>query len=407
MEFYKTAESVSVGHPDSCMDYIVNSILDAYLTLDPQARVAIDGVAKNKYITLGGEITSDAEITDEDIKDIIKRCLKEIGYEYEPEITLHIYQQSPDIAQGTNEEVRGAGDQGTITGYARSDLDYMPLEKAMADRLVRKMFLEKRKEYPFIKSDMKSQVTLKYNITESEENHFASIFIDTVVFACQHTEDADPEQVEQVVKDAFHEICRELNIPIPAFENTKFIINGTGKFVLGGPEADSGEVGRKIVVDAYGVSVPVGGGTYNGKDPSKVDRSAAYYARWVAKNVIASGLADDCLITVSYCIGLPQPISIDYEFFGTTKCDYNVLVQACNEIFDFTPANMIDELRLRQPIYATAGLMSHYGQTDKTGLDGNVISISWEQTNKAEELKEKVQEILDNSYSNEGGKENE
>ena len=376
---YKTAESVSTGHPDSCMDYIVNSILDAFLQQDPTSRVAIDGVAKDKYITLGGEITSQADISDDDIKEIITKCLQDIGYTYTPEITLHLFQQSPDIALGTNDEVAGAGDQGTITGYAvSSNPTNIPLEKALADKLVQKMFLNKRPSYDFIKSDMKSQVTLKYDND--------SFIVDTVVFACQHTEEATQVQLESIVYDAFTEACDELEIPSSLYENTKFIVNGTGKFILGGPEADSGEVGRKIVVDSYGVSVPVGGGTYNGKDCTKVDRSAAYYARYVAKNLVATHLVDECLITISYCIGLSNPISVEYEFFDTNRIPKEQLINACSKVFDFTPANMIQELNLKSPIFATAGLMCHFGSTRKTSLDGFTITIPWERTDKVDDI---------------------
>lgn len=689
---YRTAESVSVGHPDSCTDFIVNSILDAYLEQDPHARVAIDGVVKDKYITLGGEITSTANITDDDIKDIIRTCLIKIGYEYTPEITLHLFQQSPDIALGTNDEVGGAGDQGTITGYAcSSNKTNIPLEKALADKLIQKMFLIQRPAYDYIKSDMKSQVTLKYN----EDGTYV---VDTVVFACQHTEDAKQEDIEAVVTNAFIQVCKELEIPIGALYDYKLIVNGTGKFIIGGPEADSGEVGRKVVVDAYGVSVPVGGGTCvdedtefltptgwkkisnyqqgdlvaqwdnfnlqfvkpyayieqpaetmyhfkspksidmvlsenhdivyvstkgninkkrvkdlleqhnykikngfhgeiplifnydggsgltltddeirlqiafcadgcminesnpfmnlkrdrkkqriiellnrtntrftqsdykdgysrfrftppiltksikdallgankhqlsiikeelpkwdgdnislyrttnkedadfaqfvfmhdgtqvdisvddrvgrirdgyetksicysvypntrtthslrngnisienyktdmmycftvpsgmlllrrnnkifvtgncNGKDCTKVDRSAAYYARYVAKNIIAAGLADECLITVSYCIGHAEPISVEYEFFNTNRCPAEQIIKACNKVFNFTPANIIKELDLTKPIFATAGLMCHFGQSTKVSLDNQEVTIPWEQTNKVQAIKD-------------------
>lgn len=387
---YKTAESVSTGHPDSCTDYIVNSILDEYLAQDPNARVAIDGVFKNTYLTLGGEITSTAKV---DIPEVVKRCLKEIGYDFEPDITLHIYEQSPDIALGTNDNVGGAGDQGTITGYACNDNGAMiPLEKALADALIRDMYFNKRQLYKFIKSDMKSQITLHYD----EEGNFT---VDTVIFACQHSEETDEETIKQIVIDSFIEVAQDFNLTLGAITDTKYIVNGTGKFIIGGPEADSGEVGRKIVVDSYGVSVPVGGGTYNGKDPSKVDRSAAYMARYVAKNIIAANLADECLITVSYCIGHADPISVEYDFKGTEKAPTQAIIDACNELFSFKPADIINTLNLKQPIYAQAGAICHFGLENKPLITNpdDTVSIPWEQIDKATELWETVKYHIHNN----------
>lgn len=386
---YKTAESVSVGHPDSYMDYVVNSILDAYLTIDPDSRVAIDGVVKNKFITLGGEITSKAELSDEYIIELIKKATKEIGYTFEPEVTLHLYKQSPEIAMGTNDEVGGAGDQGTITGYACNTNESMvPLEKALADALIKDMYFHQRKVYnstkgDYIRSDMKSQVTLHY----LDNGEFE---VDTVIFACQHSEDATEEDIRQIVIDSFLNVAENFNLTIGSIENTKYIVNGTGKFVIGGPEADSGEVGRKIVVDAYGVSVPVGGGTYNGKDATKVDRSAAYMARYVAKNIVAADLADECLITVSYVIGHADPVSVEYDFKGTEKVDKDKLIKVCNSLFSFKPADIINKLNLKKPIFATSGLMSHYGSLIKFGLTNDKVIVPWEETDMTEILIESV-----------------
>lgn len=382
-----TAESVSPGHPDSYMDYIVNSILDAYLTQDPDARVAIDGVVKNKYITLGGEITSTAKISDENIVNIIKRCTEEIGYEFEPEVTLHIYKQSPDIALGTNDDVGGAGDQGTITGYACQGPRNIPLEKALADEIINHTFMDIRLNHKFMKSDMKAQVTLKYDESGKPS-------VDTVVFACQHSEDCDDLELKDIITRSITWVFNEMKIP---YTNCTYIINGTGKFIQGGPEADSGEVGRKIVVDAYGVSVPVGGGTYNGKDPSKVDRSAAYYSRYIAKNLVESGLVDECLITVSYCIGLADPISVDYDFFGTEHYDKDIILKVLDRVTDYRPKAMIKQLRLKRPIYAVSGLIGHYGLPRKLGLDfQTLVTIPWEQTDLVSAIHESLEFILHN-----------
>ena len=385
---YRTAESVSCGHPDSCTDYIVNSILDEYLAQDPNARVAIDGVFKSTYLTLGGEITSTAKV---DIPEVVKRCLKEIGYEFEPNITLHIYEQSPDIALGTNEEVGGAGDQGTITGYACKGPRNMPLEKALADEIVRLMFTRTRLIDDSIKSDMKSQVTLHYD-------NDGIPHITTVVFACQHTEGTTQEHILSLVQASTLNAMERCELDVEEFGNIRFVINGTGQFILGGPEADSGEVGRKIVVDAYGVSVPVGGGTYNGKDPSKVDRSAAYMARYVAKNIIAANLADECLVTVSYCIGHADPISIEYDFYGTEKAPTDAIINACADVFSFRPADIINTLKLKQPIYAQAGAICHFGLADKPLITNpdDTVSIPWEQTDKAIDLWESVKYYIHN-----------
>lgn len=370
-----TAESVSPGHPDKVMDYIVDSILDEILMNDPNARVAIDGVFKDKYLTLGGEITTTAKVNYE---EVIKRSLLELGYNDLSEnvdITLHLFEQSPDIALGTNDEVGGAGDQGTITGYACNDNSRMiPLEKAIADEIMRVLYFDARVNYSFIKPDMKSQVTIEY----SDDG----VKVHTVVVACQHEEGVDKETFNSVITDAIKAALLHFNMTLG---DAKVIINGTGEFTIGGPEADSGEVGRKIVVDAYGVSVPVGGGTYNGKDASKVDRSAAYYARYIAKNIVSAGLVDKCLITVSYCIGLPKPISVDYNFFGTEHYDASEIIKAVESITDYSPKGIIDKLRLKSPIYSTAGLISHYGLFSKLGLDfSTYINIPWESTDLVE-----------------------
>lgn len=376
---YKTAESVSCGHPDSYMDAVVNHILDAYLEQDPNTRFALDGVVKNKFVTLGGEITSTAKV---DIPAVAREVTELIGYDFTPEVTLHVYEQSPDIALGTNDEVQGAGDQGTITGYAcTGNPRMMPLEKALADELIRVMYINKRGEYDFIKPDMKSQITIYYN----EEG---LPILDTVVFACQHTTAADHGALLPILKDAIQEACDRLEVSNN--EEAKIILNGTGLFIIGGPEADSGEVGRKIVVDAYGVSVPVGGGTYNGKDATKVDRSAAYMSRYVAKTIVNAGLADECLITVSYVIGHKDPVSIDYDFKGTEHFNKELIAKACNELFSFKPADIIKRLELTNPIFGPASIVSHFGLKFKGSLTGDsYVRIPWE------DVEESTTQLLD------------
>lgn len=389
---YRTAESVSTGHPDSLTDYIVNSILDAILEQDKNSRVAIDGVFKDKYLTLGGEITTTANIN---YKEVVKEALVSVGYSSLAEelvLTTNIFEQSPDIALGTNDEVQGAGDQGTITGYACSgNIGMIPLEKYLADSIMRRLFTEERFEYPWMKPDMKSQVTLRYEDGRP--------FIDTVLVAVQHDESVSHEQVKLDIRDILEQLWVDLNLPSEMYCSVIYIVNGTGLFTIGGPKADSGEVGRKIVVDAYGVSVPVGGGTFNGKDATKVDRSAAYYARYVAKHVVSTGLVDECLITVSYAIGHTQPLSVqfDLKLDGKPVSDFisQPLIAACNQIFDFSPKNMIEELYLKEAIYADTCVISHFGTKFKRSLvDNEIITVPWEDTPRLQELKDSFKMAL-------------
>lgn len=391
---YKTAESVSLGHPDSLTDFIVNSILDAYLEQDPNSRVAIDGVFKGTILTLGGEITSEAIV---DIPALVKKCVKSVGYTWEPQVVLHLYPQSPDIAQGTNDEVSGAGDQGTITGYAcTGNHTNIPMEKALADELIRQLYFVQRKKFRYIKPDMKSQIT----IHKDEEGN---TIIDKVVVAVQHSDTSSTKDLVFPVKTALQDTMAVFNIPYNNYKDAETIINGTGQFIIGGPEADSGEVGRKIVVDAYGVGVPVGGGTFNGKDCTKVDRSAAYMARYVAKSIVNANLADECLITVSYCIGLLDPISINYDFKGTNKVPEEAIIQACENIFSFRPKDIIQRLGLKSPMFATAGMIGHFGLLTKKSITSQLeITIPWEDTEKSsQELYEEVKSIIPEYWNEE------
>lgn len=377
-KYFSTAESVGPGHPDKVMDFIADSILDAIFKEDPNSRVAIDGVFKDKFITLGGEITTEAKV---DYEKIVKESLFNLGYEDLSKNvvpTFNIFEQSPDIALGTNDEVGGAGDQGTITGYATSETSqFIPLDKLLADEVLRKLYFDVRPNYSYIGPDMKSQVTLLY--TNGVPN------VHTVVVACQHDKDYNKDEFKRVIRNTIMEVISENKV---SSKDVKIIINGTGEFTIGGPEADSGEVGRKIVVDAYGVSVPVGGGAFSGKDPTKVDRSAAYYARYVAKNIVAADLAKECLITVSYCIGLNKPISVKYDFRGTERIDKELIENVVNSIVDFSPRNMIETLRLRRPLFATSGIIGHFGKQSKLGLDFTTwVPIPWEQLDLVDNIK--------------------
>ena len=402
-----TAESVSLGHPDALTDFIANAILDAYLAKDPHARVAIDGIFKGRFLTLGGEITSKVEVN---ILEIVNLCLEKVGYPDALElVTTYFDQQSPDIALGTNDKVKGAGDQGTITGYACTGNPlFMPLEKALADELMRELYFTTRQQYPWLGPDMKAQVTLHYEssdvaspISSRENNDLDSSrsgdnskvrllnpkpVIDTIIIAAQHTEKITRREITRVVEHAIHDVMKRFAISHEHYKNAEIIINGTGKFTIGGPAADSGEVGRKVVVDAYGVRIPVGGGTFNGKDATKVDRSAAYMARFAAKSIVAAGLADECLVTVSYCIGKVEPVSVNYDFFGTAKIPEAKIIEAATQEFSFRPSEMIRRLNLRQPIFATAGQICHFGKTVKTSiLTGEKIAIPWENVAEAVE----------------------
>lgn len=378
MRILLTAESVSPGHPDKLMDYIVDSILDEILAQDPNARVAIDGVFKGEFLTLGGEITTTANV---DYESIARRSIREVGYTELADncgITLHISKQSPDIALGTNDEVQGAGDQGTITGFACSDCDAMiPPEKALADELVRRLYFDYRPRYDFIGPDIKTQVTL--SVREDGEMN-----LNTIVVAIQHTKGTDKKKLEDVVIECINSMTEKSNIITD--DDFKLIINGTGEFTIGGPEADSGEVGRKIVVDAYGVRVPVGGGTFNGKDPTKVDRSAAYMARYVAKSIVSADLASVCNIAVSYCIGKADPISVYYDFYGTNKYPVDMIINEIEKLVSFRPADIINTLGLKKPIYSTTGLVGHFGLDGKLGLDGTYKEVPWEQGDLANAL---------------------
>ena len=364
-----TAESVSVGHPDSAMDYIVNSLLDEVLKQDKNARFACDGVSKNEHITLGGEVTTKAKI---DYEKIVTKAVKEIGYEFKPIITNQIFTQSPDIALGTNDEVGGAGDQGTITGYACNETkEYYPLVKSLADEIMRRLFSNyKSGEFKWAKADMKGQVTVDYTNNKPK--------VKTVVVACSHSDDYIEEEFKQYIKEVCIDIFKEYKVD---YKDAEYLINGTGRFVIYGPIGDSGEVGRKIVVDAYGLHplASVGGGTFNGKDPSKVDKTAAYFARYIAKNIVAAGLAEECRIDLAYCIGKPDPMSVTYYFNGTENYPIDQIENLVNSLVSYKPNDMKKTLDLLRPIHATSGLISHFGQSIKTNpMTNETIEVPWE-----------------------------
>ena len=386
-----TSESVTEGHPDKICDQISDAILDALLEQDPMSRVACETATTTGMVLVMGEITTKGYV---DIQKIVRDTVREIGYDrgkygFDADncaVITAIDEQSADIAMGVNKaleakehlmsedeiEAIGAGDQGMMFGYATNETpEYMPYPIALAHKLVRQLTkVRKDGTLPYLRPDGKSQVTVEY-----DENGKPSR-LDAVVLSTQHSEEVSQEQIhEDIRKYVFEPV-------IPADmvdENTKFFINPTGRFVIGGPHGDSGLTGRKIIVDTYGGMARHGGGAFSGKDCTKVDRSAAYAARYVAKNIVAAGLADKCEIQLSYAIGVAQPTSVNVDTFGTGKLPDSRLVEIIRENFDLRPAGIIRMLDLRRPIYKQTAAYGHFGRTD--------LNLSWEKTDKAEELK--------------------
>ncbi len=386
-----TSESVTEGHPDKICDQISDAILDALLEQDPMSRVACETATTTGMVLVMGEITTKGYV---DIQKIVRDTIREIGYDrgkygFDADncaVITAIDEQSADIAMGVNKaleakehlmsddeiEAIGAGDQGMMFGYATNETpELMPYPIALAHKLVRQLTkVRKDGTLPYLRPDGKSQVTVEY-----DENG-KPCRLDAVVLSTQHSEDVTQEQIhEDVRRYVFDPI-------IPADmvdENTKFFINPTGRFVIGGPHGDSGLTGRKIIVDTYGGMARHGGGAFSGKDCTKVDRSAAYAARYVAKNIVAAGLADKCEIQLSYAIGVAQPTSINVDTFDTGKLSDSRLVEIIRENFDLRPAGIIRMLDLRRPIYKQTAAYGHFGRTD--------LDLSWEKTDKAELLK--------------------
>ncbi len=372
-EFRKlfTSEAVSIGHPDHVCDMISDSVLDACLKEDKNSRVACETMAKDDFIVLSGEIRTDADIN---VEEIAKTVIKNIGYEYKPRVLNLISKQSPDIAMGV--DIGGAGDQGIMFGYANSETpEYMPLAITMAHDLVKlATVLRKKGDFKWAGPDMKSQVTIDY----TDENPV----IDTILMSVQHKEDYNEEEFKQYIKlEIMDKVAKKYNL------NTDFkvLINPTGKFVIGGPEGDAGLTGRKIIVDTYGGYAPHGGGAFSGKDPTKVDRSAAYIARYLAKNIVASGIAKECLIQLSYAIGVVQPISIYVDCKGTSTVEEDKIVEAIYNNFDLSPKGIIDKLDLRNPIYSETCNGGHFGR--RYIDDDKKIECTWEKTDSIEIFK--------------------
>ncbi|MEL0105075.1 MAG: methionine adenosyltransferase [Methylophilaceae bacterium] len=361
-----TSESVSEGHPDKVADQISDAILDAILDQDPKARVAAETMAATNLVVLAGEITTTAKV---DYESIARSTLKRIGYNSEDvgidantcDVQVKFGVQSPDIAQGVDAAMddpknQGAGDQGLMFGYACNETkELMPLPIWLSHRLVeRQAMLRKDGRLPWLRPDAKSQVTLEYENNQPKR-------IDTVVLSTQH----DPEiSLDNLREATIEEIIKPI-IPKELIKgDIKFLINPTGRFVIGGPQGDCGLTGRKIIVDTYGGAAPHGGGAFSGKDPSKVDRSAAYASRYVAKNVVAAGLAERCLVQISYAIGVAEPTSIMIDTFGTNSCPEEEIVSLINKHFDLRPRGIVDMLDLLRPIYEKTAAYGHFGRDE-------------------------------------------
>ncbi|MCM2563937.1 methionine adenosyltransferase [Lutimaribacter sp. EGI FJ00015] len=377
-----TSESVSEGHPDKVCDRISDAILDAYLAADPQSRVACETLATTDHVTIAGEVRGPESVL-KDVEQIARDAIRDIGYDQagfswrNAEIVCRLHAQSSDIAQGVDEGDKGeegAGDQGIMFGYACNETaELMPAPIQFAHRILRHMAEDRKSgKQPNFGPDAKSQVTLKYA-------NGRPVGLDTVVVSTQHAEGLSQAEVREMVRPYITDVFKDEGWDLPA--DDKLIVNPTGNFVIGGPDGDAGLTGRKIIVDTYGGAAPHGGGAFSGKDPTKVDRSAAYVARYLAKNVVAAGLADKCQIQLAYAIGVPEPVALYVDTLGTGLVSEEDLSGRLREMVRLTPRGIRDHLQLLRPIYTRSAAYGHFGRHAED--DGG---FSWERTDLADEL---------------------
>lgn len=387
-----TSESVTEGHPDKMCDQISDAILDEILKEDPDARVACETTITTGLVLVAGEITTSTYV---DIPKVVRDTVREIGYtrakygfDYETSAVLtSIDEQSADIAQGVDTALEarersedeldkvGAGDQGLMFGYASNETpEFMPLPISLAHKMSYRLAEVRKKQIvPYLRPDGKTQVTVEY-----DENH-RPVRVDAVVLSTQHHPEVTQQQIE---KDMLEHVVYPVVPKELLDENTKYYINPTGRFVIGGPQGDVGLTGRKIIVDTYGGMARHGGGAFSGKDPTKIDRSASYAARYVAKNIVAAKLADQCEVQIAYAIGVAQPVSITVDTFGTGKVEESVLEEAVREVFDLRPAGIIEMLDLQRPIYKDTAAYGHFGRTD--------VEFPWEKTDRVDALLQQI-----------------
>ena len=389
-QLFFTSESVTEGHPDKLCDQVSDAILDAFLEKDPRSRVACETSATTGLVLVMGEVTTEAYV---EIQEVVRKTIRDIGYTgtgvgFDADtcgVIVALHGQSADIAMGVDKaleakqgamteaeiEAVGAGDQGMMFGFACNETpELMPLTISLAHKLTRELAVARKSgQIAYLGPDAKSQVTVEYS-------HGQPVRVDTLLISTQHAADVSQEQIrEDVIEDIFHKV-----VPAELIDaSTKYYVNPTGRFVTGGPHGDAGLTGRKIIVDTYGGVARHGGGAFSGKDPTKVDRSAAYAARWVAKNVVAAGLADRFEVQLAYAIGVARPLSVSVETFGTNKVAEETIVKLINEHFDLRPGAIIRDLDLRRPIYRQTAAYGHFGRTD--------VELPWERTDRADALR--------------------
>ena len=385
-DFLFTSESVSEGHPDKICDRISDSILDLYIDADPEARVAVETLVTTDLVVVSGEVRSLTNIAKQSIEETIRTAVKEIGYEQDGfhwktlETKILLHEQSADIAMGVdsdgNAKEEGAGDQGIMFGFACNETpEFMPAPILYSHKILKRL-ADKRHSglIDGILPDSKSQVTLKYEDNKPK-------YIDSIVVSSQHTEDCSQERIQEIVKDIIQEVMPREWLK----DSTSYIVNPTGKFVIGGPVGDTGLTGRKIIVDTYGGSAPHGGGAFSGKDPTKVDRSAAYISRYLAKNVVAAGIADRCTIQLSYAIGMSEPLSVYADLHETGKVSEQALVKALRGLVDLTPKGIRETLDLNKPIYTQTSSYGHFGrEANSSG------GFGWEKLDLVDSLSDAV-----------------